>query len=407
MDKAVYSLCFLLDRNEVLMAASWQTYGKIGFVTPTINAFDTYRIQFSKDGTQANLCDVSAVYYVDDARKADITAFDPVAEANELHAYLDQNCLVWQRWYGEEPTEKALTIDQSWSENKTRLFTCTANADISSLRTITVTGAIQAYGQKYVAIIDAETGLTVGYSTSETVDQNTIEKYGVTGKYVIWTFNNTVHLQQGKQYYICDYVGSNDGGKKPLAYYDNETTTVKDVPYSLPNTAQADLRNTIFGGTLTGTSAVSQYISIIMAGASNNLYLYTGNNKGNITNTPAIYTNHVYRKNNVYDGHPWSGVVPADQAKESGLGPTLTTLAVMTSGDMAVTDKTTWDANDGGNTFMRTDAEVEVPDVGPFTITTASIRSIIMNDLAFTQATTSHTFINSQYFNDWRQQIHG
>ena len=390
------------------MAGSWQQYGKIGYVTPSISAFDTYRIQFSKDGTQANLQDVSAVYYVDDTRKAVISALDPVTQIDDIHAYLEQNCLVWQRWYGEEPTEKALTIDQSWSENKTRLFTCPANADINSIRTITLTGATQAYGTKYVAIIDAETGLTVGYSTSETVDQSTVEKYGITGKYVIWTFNSTVHLEQGKQYYICDYVGSTDGGKKPLAYYDGETTTVKDVPASLVNTTQADLRNTTFGGTLTGTSAVSQYINIIMAGASDNLYLYTGNSKGNITNTSAINSNHVYRKNSTYSGHTWSGVVPADQSKESGLGPTLGALAVMTSGDMAVTDKTSWDPNDdGGNTFMRTDAEVVVADAGTLTITTATIRSIIMNDLAFTQAATSHVFINAQYFNAYGNKYTG
>ena len=328
--------------------------------------------------TSGSLHSVKAVYW------------SPTNNAEDLK-------LIWLR---DHNTNKKLVIDQSWQENKIRKFTAPSDLAIKAIRTLTNTTNDGGYG-KCAYIIDVETGLTIGWTDTEGISYSSTTKYDCEGYYRTWQFADTIYLQANKEYYICCFYLQSDR-PHPIAYFENETVMTKAAPTSGSNNFSNvrnnghDLRGLAYDGTVSA-SASKDVINAIMNGDADAMQLNISTvDDGDVFNTPAIKPYGVYVKNSAYSANAWSGIVPADRNQEDGKGPTLETLADMSSGDMALTDKETWDPNPGGIVFRRTNEPVTKPDVGPLNMSSsATIRAAIINDLQFSNSISSHTFIIS------------
>lgn len=282
------------------MAYQWIIDGKIGCHFPERTGlnpnFDVSNIRFTPDGTSGNLQEIESVYYFNqtaiDAITAKSTTAEQLEEANKWR--------VWHRYWGN--VENKHLLMQSNGSLEYKVFTAPADMTITAIDILSDTTG--SNGNR-AAIIDYDTGLTVGYTTNHTCDHEAKTVYGLTGYDHKFSFENNVYLRGLKKYCIAGWTYPSQESNNKKAYFENQTGTIKSYT-GTANNANVDLRNTVYSGEYTTASKTySQCIDDIMKMSLNTTFLMTSDSN----NLLSLEKNRVYKTTSAFSGKHWFGIV--------------------------------------------------------------------------------------------------
>ena len=169
------------------MSYQWIVDGKIATHFPQKAGnpnYDVGQIYYVPvGGTTADKQDIEYVYYLPASANRYIAGLSTTAEQKaELDKYL-----VWHRYWGEVQ-DKKLIFDNNLEDNYVKIFELQNDATVSAIRIFANT-ATDAYNLT-ACLIDYNTGLTVGYGSTETKPQTEETLYDATGYYRTISLNS-------------------------------------------------------------------------------------------------------------------------------------------------------------------------------------------------------------------------
>ena len=250
--------------------------GKIGFALGN-SPYDAYAIKFSRDGTQQNLENVASVYYVDDARKAVIQSFNLPEDADALHQYLEEHCLVWGIRRKLLAGDKLVAIEYVPSVDTTvqtiEIFTTSSQGDNNKARV-----KIIHESGLYIAAFNADNG------------PDAATEYDLTG-YKRYVNNQSIVLKGGLKYYIVYQHDDANPGENTFwpAYFQNENGNYKEYSNNRDTVTTTDISS--FGDYIGEINTVGG----IVAAATNQFFVWSGYDLTNV-----IKMNRLYIRNSSY-----------------------------------------------------------------------------------------------------------
>ena len=255
--------------------------GKIGFALGT-TPYDAYAIKFSRDGTQQNLENVASVYYVDDARKAVIQSFNLPEDADALHQYLEEHCLVWGIRRKLLAGDKLVAIEYVPSVDTTvqtiEIFTTSSQGDNNKARV-----KIIHESGLYIAAFNADNG------------PDAATEYDLTG-YKRYVNNQSVSLKAGQKYYIVYQHDDANPGEDTFwpAFFEGEKGNYKEYSNNRDTVTTTDITTL---GTYGGEAGD---LSTVVPLSENDYFVWEGSN--------SIFEQHAcYIRSNAGNGKTYKG----------------------------------------------------------------------------------------------------
>lgn len=310
------------------------------------------------------------------------------------------NVLIWEK--GGSPGRTLVYSNDAWDGYVYSYFTPTSNLDIKAVEAFTNIGGVSYTKEAW--ILDAETTMTIGYGSAESVSQIAETRYEQDGYSRIITFNNTANLKANKKYIILFKRNSNNSTAFKLSYFDGEqrSEVITDTnAASLPSTTVVDLTNETYGGIIDSSKTEPADVLDSFMGSSD-LYRYDSSTLI-ITNQSINLEQYHYYKSNYSD--VWKGCVETDGTwYGSWASPSLNALKTLSANDVACTEKHDIDANYGAFVFKKTD--VEIPDFDKSVTIGASwnisnLRNALLNDLAISENGEGVDFLNTTDWTSW------
>lgn len=327
------------------MSYQWIVDGKIAAHFPQKAGnpnYDVGQIYYVPvGGTTADKQEIEYVYYLPPSANRYIAGLSTTAEQKaELDKYL-----VWHRYWGEVQ-DKKLIFDNNLEDNYVKIFELPNDTTVTGIRIFANTAA-DAWNIT-ACLIDYNTGLTVGYGSTETKSQTQETLYDATGYYRTISLNSDAKLKALTKYYI-GYLRPDNNKIFNNAYNEVTQGTVKTTGFANLQQTISDIYDKSYIGTLTGTSC--QRIDQVMS-ANNTILLCTSKP----TDTP-FDIGQVYGRNPTYSARSWYGICDG-QNYQGNTRPVLSALKNMSAGQLGVANKLSWDPNDGYYLFERTSAEI-------------------------------------------------
>jgi len=380
------------------MSYQWIVDGKIATHFPQKAGnpnYDVGQIYYvPAGGTTADKQDIEYVYYLPASANRYIAGLSTIAEQKaELDKYL-----VWHRYWGEVQ-DKKLIFDNNLEDNYVKIFELQNDATVSAIRIFANT-ATDAYNLT-ACLIDYNTGLTVGYGSTETKSRTEETLYDATGYYRTISLNSDAKLKALTKYYI-GYLRPDSNKIFNNAYDELTTGTVKTTGFTTLQQTVSDIYDKNYIGELTGTSC--QRIDQVMS-ANNTILLCTSKP----TDTP-FEAERVYSRNPTYSARSWYGICNGQNYNYQGTRPVLSALQAMTAGQLGVANKLSWDANDGYYLFERTNVVIPTYET-TFTATdtqaVTELAQFIKDNLYFTDSISARTFLNTDFHSSYGNRYKG
>lgn len=311
------------------------------------------------------------------------------------------NVLIWEK--GGSPGRTLVYSNDAWDGYVYSYFTPTSNLDIKAVEAFTNIGGVSYTKEAW--ILDAETTMTIGYGSAESVSQIAETRYEQDGYSRIITFNNTANLKANKKYIILFKRNSNDSTAFKLSYFDDEqrSEVITDTnAASLPSTTVVDLTNETYGGVIDSSkTAPADVIDSFMG--SSGLYRYDSSTSIITNQSVNLEQYHFYKSNY---SNVWKGRVETEGwYMYTWASPSLEALKTLSANDVACTEKHDIDANYGAFVFKRTD--VKIPDYDKsVTIgenyNISNLRNALLNDLAISENGEGVDFLNTTDWTTWQ-----
>lgn len=310
------------------------------------------------------------------------------------------NVLIWEK--GGSPGRTLVYSNDAWDGYVYSYFTPTSDLDIKAVEAFTDIGGVSYTKEAW--ILDAETTMTIGYGSAESVSQIAETRYEQDGYSRIITFNNTANLKANKKYIILFKRNSNDSTVFKLSYFDGErrSEVITDTNVaSLPSTTVVNLTNETYGGVIDSSKTEPADVLDSFMGSSG-LYRYDSSTSI-ITNQSVNLDQYHYYKSKYSDD--WKGRVETDGWYNNWASPSLVALKSLNNNDIACTEKHDIDANYGAFVFKRTD--VKIPDFDKsVTIgeswNISNLRNALLNDLAISANGPEQLFLNTTDWTSWQ-----